>query len=84
MTEKAIDLTVILTKLDEAKLVNISKTSLSGVYSIKEHGHLLEPRERMIWHAAMHGGMKDVYEECTDLHRWKIEIRKEEDAVQNQ
>jgi hypothetical protein len=66
------DLTVIIDKLRAAGLIEDHDKGMSGVFSIRDHGHLLDPEELSVWLYALHNGSKHDDRKCSDLHSWNV------------
>jgi hypothetical protein len=68
------DLTEVINKLEPMGLATKHRTGYSGMFSIKNHSHLLLPHELEMFLTALHAGTPAHNKECTDLHSWNFEV----------
>jgi hypothetical protein len=80
MVTKKVDLTVVLNKLTKAGLVEMHDKGYKGVFSIKDHSHLLDPKELDAWIAALHSGSRHDDKTCMDGHAWNVEMLDQDKA----
>jgi hypothetical protein len=62
-----IDLSTIINKLDEAKLIHRNAHGFSGAFSIRKHSYLLEPDELEAFIEVLHKA-SPCGQICTDMH----------------